>query len=240
MYGLVPWLQWPTIVVKRELSVKNKPGSHWLMYNSTPDYGVELWVVTKKKKKRSQIQAAEVSCVWMMASLCLGDAIIRVGLRLEPPLLHIISNRDGKLESSNFDSFIGINKILNGKKNKSGFHKPVGDGYWLKLDYDYLQGYSSGLSAASYKDTRCPWVKAFRNKTARSLNGVWTKGGNDCIQIKGIISFIVFDVQLDKVYVHKNSLKIKANSQHLFLSHGCGIDPKFLKRSTNLTRLWGL
>uniref|UniRef100_A0A8C6KY55 Reverse transcriptase domain-containing protein n=1 Tax=Nothobranchius furzeri TaxID=105023 RepID=A0A8C6KY55_NOTFU len=80
-----------SVVVKRELSQKEKLSIYRSIYVPTLTYGHELWVVTERT--RSQIEAAEISFLHRVAGLSLRDrvrsSVIREGLGVDPLLLHI-------------------------------------------------------------------------------------------------------------------------------------------------------
>ncbi|XP_061642121.1 uncharacterized protein LOC133484062 [Phyllopteryx taeniolatus] len=75
-----------SVVVKKELSRKAKLSIYWSISVPTLTYGHELWVVTERK--RSRIQAAEMSFLRRVSGLSLRDwvrsSVIREGLRVEP------------------------------------------------------------------------------------------------------------------------------------------------------------
>ena len=62
-------LLYQSVVVKRELSQKAKLSIYRSIYVPTPNYGHELWVMTKRI--RSQIQAAIISFLHKVAGCSL-------------------------------------------------------------------------------------------------------------------------------------------------------------------------
>nr|XP_054604257.1 uncharacterized protein LOC129165341 [Nothobranchius furzeri] len=80
-----------SVVVKRELSQKEKLSIYRWIYVPTLTYGHDLWVVTERT--RSRIQAAKMSFLRIVSGLSLRDrvrsSVIREGLGVDPLLLHI-------------------------------------------------------------------------------------------------------------------------------------------------------
>ncbi|KAK0140494.1 putative uncharacterized transposon-derived protein F52C9.6 [Merluccius polli] len=78
-----------TVVMKRELSRKAKLSIYRSIFVPTLTYGHEGWVMTERK--RSRIQAAEISFLRRVAGFSLRDrvrsSVIREELGLEPLLL---------------------------------------------------------------------------------------------------------------------------------------------------------
>ncbi|TWW74394.1 hypothetical protein D4764_14G0003970 [Takifugu flavidus] len=87
----VMWTLHRSVVVKRELSQKAKLSIYRSIFVPTLTYGYELWVMTERR--RSQVQAAEMSFLHRVAGLSLRDRVrssaIWEELGVEPLLLRV-------------------------------------------------------------------------------------------------------------------------------------------------------
>ncbi|TWW77426.1 hypothetical protein D4764_12G0008160 [Takifugu flavidus] len=95
----VMWTLHRSIVVKRELSQKAKFSIYRSIFAPTLTYGHELWVMTQRR--RSRVQAAEMSFLCRVAGLSLRDRVrssaIREKLGVKPLLLRVESSQMGLL-----------------------------------------------------------------------------------------------------------------------------------------------